>query len=323
LIWLLVFIAYSIDLIVGDPKSFPHPVVLIGKLISFLDERLRRPGASKEQKRFMGSITVFAVVAMSASITWIAVSLATIIHPLAGKTLSILFISATIATRGLMKSAREVAALLGTGNLDEARAKVSMIVGRDTANMKQHDIARATIETVAENLVDAVIAPIMFALIGGAPLAMAYRSINTLDSMLGYRNDKYKDFGWAAARLDDIANYIPARISVVIIAIAALLCRGNPVDVLRTALKFGGNHASPNSGWPEAAVAGAFDLRLGGTNYYGGIPRKTGFIGDGSGVLEEKHIENTVTLLFVASAATVVLAGAAYLVSKTLLCLLY
>jgi adenosylcobinamide-phosphate synthase len=317
--WQLVIAAYFLDLIIGDPRWMPHPVVMIGWLISKLDKGLRRENLTSAAKKTAGIITVFIVVGASIAATWALVAAASMLHTLAGIVLSVFLISTTIATKGLIDSARNVADAIASGSIDEARFGVSMIVGRDTEQMQRHDIARATIETVAENTVDAVIAPVIYALIGGAPLAMGYRAVNTLDSMIGYKNEKYADFGWAAARLDDVANYIPARISVVIIAIAAAIRRHNPKTTIKTAKNFGRNHASPNSGWPEAAVAGALNLRLGGTNYYGGIPRETGYIGAGDAPLNETQISNATQLLLVSSAITVTIGCAVYIGLNVLL----
>jgi adenosylcobinamide-phosphate synthase len=259
------------------------------------------------------------IVGASIAATWALIGIAGLLHPLAGAALSVFLISTTVATKGLIDSAKNVADAISSGNIDNAKRGVSMIVGRDTEQMQRHDIARAAIETVAENTVDAVIAPIFYALIGGAPLAMGYRAVNTLDSMIGYKNKKYADFGWAAARLDDVANYIPARISVVIIAVASMIRGQDPKATIETAKRFGRNHASPNSGWPEAAVAGALNLRLGGTNYYGGIPRETGYIGTGDAPLDEIQIANATKLLLVSSTVMVVAGSAAYMGLSALL----
>lgn len=308
--WPQVALAYVVDLAFGEPGWAPHPVVLIGRLIAYLDKQVFDENLGWAQKRYMGVVVVTFVVGISASVTWGIVYLATLLNGIAGFVVSILLISTTIATRGLMDSARDVAMSLAKNDLAEAREKVGRIVGRDTENMKRRDVVRATIESVAENSVDGVIAPIIYALIGGAPLAMAYKAVNTLDSMIGYKNERYIDFGWAAAKFDDMVNYIPARISVLILAIAALLVRKDALKAIRTAIRDGRNHASPNSGLPEATVAGAFGLKLGGTNYYDGVPRESGFIGDGKGAITEKNINEVIWLIFVASAVTLLLSRA-------------
>ncbi len=308
--WAQVTLAYVVDLAFGDPQKIPHPVVLIGRLISYLEKLAFNGNLGWLWKRSIGVVVVFFVVGISASVTWGIVYLAYLAHGKLGFIVSILLISTTIATKGLMDSAKDVAVSLRKRNLGEAREKVSQIVGRDTKNMKYKDIVRATIESVAENSVDGVIAPIIYALIGGAPLAMAYKAINTLDSMVGYKNERYKDFGWAAARLDDIANYIPARLSVLLLAVAALICRQDAVGAVKIAIKDGRKHASVNSGWPEAAVAGAVGVALGGTNYYTGIPRKSGPIGKGKEALTTRNIEDVIWIVFAASAITILMGQA-------------
>lgn len=310
MLWPQVALAYVVDLAFGEPGWVPHPVVLIGRLIAYFDKQVFDEGLKKAQKRLVGMAVVVFVVGISALVAWGIVYLATLLNSSAGFVVSILLISTTIATRGLMDSARDVAASLAKNDLAEARENVGRIVGRDTGNMKRRDVVRATIESVAENSVDGVMAPMMYALIGGAPLAMAYKAVNTLDSMIGYKNERYMDFGWAAARLDDVVNYIPARISVLVLAIAALLVRKDTVKAVKTAIRDGCNHASPNSGLPEAAVAGAYSLKLGGTNYYAGVPRESGFIGDGKGAMTEKNILEVTWLIFVASAITLLLSRA-------------
>jgi adenosylcobinamide-phosphate synthase len=181
-----------------------------------------------------------------------------------------------------------------------------MIVGRDTETLDEGEITRGTVETVAENIVDAILSPLFFALIGGAPLAMAYRAANTLDSMVGYKNDKYLDLGWASARFDDIANYIPARLSALFIAIASFLLRLPFRRPLRTAARYARLHPSPNSGFPESAVAGALGVQLGGLNYYKGVASDRARMGEPLQPLMAEHIRSTVRLMYASSALFVV-----------------
>lgn len=305
MLWSQVAIAYIIDLAFGDPKKLPHPVVLIGRLITYLDNLVLSKDLDRAKKKLAGAFVVILVVSLSAAATWGIIILSYMLDGRLGFVISVLLISTTVATRGLMDSAKDIAVSLDKGDLEEAKAKTAHIVGRDTRDMKRRDVVRATIESTSENAVDGVIAPLIYAMIGGAPLAMAYKAVNTLDSMIGYKNERYEDFGWAAAKLDDIANYIPARISVVILAMSAFLCRRDATNAVKIAIRDGRNHASLNSGYPEAAVAGAVGIRLGGTNYYAGVPRKSGFLGDGKGALTQKNINEVVWLVFVASAMTV------------------
>jgi len=319
MLWVQVAIAYVVDLAIGDPRMIPHPVVLIGRFIGYIENRVLARDLSAAQKRAVGALVVGLVVAVSAAITWAIVYLAYTIDHTLGFVVSIWLISTTIATRGLLDSAKAVARALDGGDLKAAKTRVGEIVGRDTKTMKRRDVVRATIESVSENAVDGVIAPLIFAMIGGAPLAMAYKAVNTLDSMLGYKDERYEDFGWAAARFDDVVNYIPARISVVILSFSALLVRRDAIKALKVAVRDGRKHASVNSGYPEAAVAGAMGVRLGGTNYYAGVARKTGFLGDAKGALTQKNINEVAWLVFVASAITVLLGRAAYYVAGLLI----
>ncbi|MBE0446616.1 MAG: cobalamin biosynthesis protein CobD [Actinobacteria bacterium] len=303
--WAQVAIAYVIDLAFGDPKAIPHPVVLMGRLITYLENLALSQYTDRTKKRLAGAAVVALVVGLSAIITWGIIQLASSINGNFGFVVSVWLISTTIATRGLLDSARDVVGSLEKGSLGEAKAKVAGIVGRDTERMKRRDVVRATIESVSENAVDGIIAPLMYAMIGGAPLAMAYKAVNTLDSMIGHKNERYEDFGWAAAKLDDLVNYVPARLSVLLLAIAAFICRHNAAKAIKVAIRDGRNHASVNSGFPEAAVAGAVGVKLGGKDYYAGVLRKSGFIGDGKGALTQKNINEVSWLVFVASAITV------------------
>jgi len=319
MLWAQVAIAYVLDLAIGDPKRIPHPVVLMGRLISYLEGKILSQDMDKTKKRLAGTAVVIIVVGISAAVTWGIIHLSYLLDRRLGFVVSIWLISTTVATRGLLDSGKKIADVLENGGLEEAKSKVAQIVGRDTANMKRRDVVRATIESVSENAVDGVIAPLIYAMLGGAPLAIAYKAVNTLDSMIGYKNEKYEDFGWAAAKLDDLVNYIPARLSVVILAIAAFLCRRDAMKAIKIAIRDGRNHASLNSGYPEAAIAGAVGVKLGGTNYYAGVPRKSGFLGDGKGALTQKNINEVVWVVFVASAITVLLGRAVIFVVELLI----
>jgi adenosylcobinamide-phosphate synthase len=203
--------------------------------------------------------------------------------------------STTFATNDLIKSCKAVIDALNTGNKENAREKLSMIVGRDTKQLDGKGILKATIETLSENASDGIIAPMFYFTLGGLPLAMTYKAVNTLDSMVGYKNERYRDFGWAAARLDDIANFIPARITGILIAFSSFILDSSLITChlsLKTMIRDGRKHLSPNSGIPEAAMAGALGVRLGGPSTYGGIlvekpyigEEKSGVRGQGSGV---------------------------------------
>jgi len=285
-----VFAAYLIDLAVGDPRWLPHPVVLIGKVIEKLEYLMRRIAKSPFSLQVAGLLTAVLITGGSWLLTFLLISWCFRINYWAGSLLSVWLISTTVAARGLAGAAGEIYILLREGDLTAARSKVAMIVGRDTGGMDPGSVTRATVETVAENIVDGVVAPLFYAFIGGAPLAMAYRAVNTLDSMLGYKNDRYIFFGMASARLDDLANYIPARITGLLLIAAAFLLKMSPKRALAAIMRDAPGHPSPNSGIPESAVAGALGIRLGGLNYYGGCASFRGHMGEGRGPPEPGHI---------------------------------
>lgn len=206
-----------------------------------------------------------------------------------------------LAVGDLREKAFEIRDLLAQNNIDEARNKVGMIVGRDTRDLNEKEIVRATIETVAENIVDGIIAPLLFFAIGGAPLMLVYKTINTLDSMVGYKNDRYKDFGFFSAKIDDIANYIPARLSFFIISFSGLFIGQNFLKGIKMGIKDGQKNPSPNSGISEAIVAGLLGIQLGGTNYYFGVKSIKPIIGVQRVLLNRKHITETVYIAYFSS----------------------
>ncbi len=297
--------AYVVDLLVGDPRQIPHPVVLIGKMIDTLEKILRKWAVPVVGLRVSGVVLTVVTVLATYITMWGIIAGTSKINHWFGMLTGIWFLSTTIAVRGLGSAAMEIYALLKTGDLAEARKKVGWIVGRDTQNLDEGEISRATVETVAENIVDGIIAPLFYGFIGGAPLAMAYKAVNTLDSMVGYRNDKYRELGWASARFDDICNYIPARLTGIFL-LMAFLFTGRPVKkAVRVIARDSSRHPSPNSGIPEAAVAGALGIRLGGVNYYGGIESFRAYMGDPDTCLEKKHIPETVKIMHITSLITV------------------
>ncbi|WP_298271531.1 adenosylcobinamide-phosphate synthase CbiB [Geobacter sp.] len=269
--------AVALDLLLGDPRWLPHPVVLIGRLISLLEKLLRRIVA---EERAAGVFLLVLTVGATFGIAWGLVRGAELLHPAAGVAVSALLGWTCLAARSLHGESRLVADALVRGDLPEARRFLSRIVGRDTADLDESEIWRGVVETVAENTSDGVIAPLLFLMIGGAPLALAYKAVNTLDSMVGYRNERYRRFGWASARFDDLANLVPARLTGVLICLAAPLVGLSGRNALRMMQRDGRNHSSPNSGIPEAAAAGALGVRLGGTNRYFGKPVEKPTIGD-------------------------------------------
>ncbi|GBF32746.1 adenosylcobinamide-phosphate synthase [Desulfocucumis palustris] len=293
--------AYIIDLLVGDPPRLPHPVVFIGRLISLADRvlrpRFKSPGAALCSGALMGA----AVVGVSFAATFLLLRLVYAIHPWLGAAAEIWLISTTLAARSLAGAAGDVLKPLREGNLSAARDMVGRIVGRDTDKMDPAGVTRAAVETVAENIVDGVVSPLFYALIGGAPLAMAYKAVNTLDSMVGYRDERYLYFGRFSARLDDLANYIPARLAGLLLVAAAWLSGRNPAGAIRAVFRDAGKHPSPNSGIPESAVAGALGVRLGGLNIYRGRESFRHHMGEPVQPLQPFHIRAAVDLMYLSS----------------------
>jgi adenosylcobinamide-phosphate synthase len=234
-------------------------------------------------------------------VSLLIVHLATAAHPLMGILVQAIMIFTCISARSLADAAQAVARALAQSGLAAGRRAVAMIVGREVDQLDETGVTRATVETVAENLVDGVISPIFFLVIGGAPLAMAYKMVNTLDSMIGYKNDRYLVFGRFAARMDDVANFIPARLSVVLIALAARLLGGQWRSALSVARRDGRAHASPNAGYPEAAFAGALGLWMGGPNTYHGRLVEKPVIGKGLGEARTTHIDQACRLMLTTS----------------------
>lgn len=213
--------------------------------------------------------------------------------------------------KGLKDAGMAVYVELQKGDLPAARKALGMIVGRDTTSLDAPEIVRGTVETVAENIVDAIISPLFYALIGGAPLAMAYRAVNTLDSMVGYKNDKYRDLGWASARLDDVANFIPARITALLLALCAGMLRLDWRSCLQMVKRDAHLHPSPNSGYPESAVAGALGIRLGGENVYHGVASFRAYMGDPVRTMEPNDIIQTSRMMMLCSSIFVGLCAVA------------
>lgn len=289
-----VLLAGALDLAIGDPRWMPHPVRLIGRAVSSVEQVLRRFCSGPRGERFAGVLLVLAIVPPVYLLTALIVNLLGGLSSsgagVVGTVLLVYLIGTTIAARELVLSVKRVVASIADGDLEAGRRQVGMIVGRDTKDLSEQGVLKAAIESLAENLSDGVVAPLFYLAIGGLPLALAYKAVNTLDSMVGYRNERYRYFGWAAARLDDLANYLPARIAGMLIVasvfLVALLQRpGSAAAESHAAavvmFRDGGNHPSPNSGVPEAAMAGALGVRLGGPSAYGGVLFEKPFIGDG------------------------------------------
>jgi adenosylcobinamide-phosphate synthase len=314
-ILLILLAAIFIDLILGDPRWIPHPVVMMGRFIRFFEKRLYPNfGTRSVNIRLRGMlltvITVISVFLLTVLITfgghWL--------HPWVGYSVSIWLISTTIAIKGLKDAALLVYIPLAQGDLQAARKYVGQIVGRDTDQLNESEITRATVETVAENTVDAVVSPLFYALLGGAPLAVLYRGANTLDSMVGYKNEKYLHFGWVSARWDDILNWLPARITgILLVVIGFILPNLKGREAWGAIQKFADQHPSPNSGIPESAVAGALGIQLGGTNVYEGSVSERARMGWPTRELNGKDILQSVYMLY----------GVSFIWAGGLLCAFY
>ncbi len=293
-----IFAAYLLDLLLGDPQWFPHPVRGMGWLIEKLEGMFR--GIIRNE-RAAGAILASVIIIFTWSIAFTITQAAYLFNYYLGTAVSIVIIYMALAVKDLGVESRAVFAALEEGDLDKARRSLSKIVGRDTSNLDEREVVRAAVETVAENTVDGIISPLFYAFLGGAPMAMAYKAVNTLDSMIGYKNTKYIKFGRAAAKIDDIANYIPARLAVIFLILASWICGYNPVKAWNVTIRDGMKNPSPNSGLPEAAVAGALGVRLGGLNYYNSIAVQKSYIGDDINPLNKEHIKEAVKIAYVTS----------------------
>jgi adenosylcobinamide-phosphate synthase len=275
----------------------PHPVVIIGKAISLLEKLIRKVMKKEESLKAAGLLFPIIIVGGSYLVVALLLYGASLIHEWLAIALEIWLISTTIAVKGLGDAGLEVYRHLKEKNLAKARHSLGMIVGRDTDNLDESEIARGAVETVAENIVDAIISPMFFALIGGGPLAMAYRAVNTLDSMVGYKNEKYLNLGWASARLDDVANYIPARVTALLLFLACWVSRLNFKNAWKMLIRDAKLHPSPNSGIPEAMIAGSLGIQLGGTNYYNGVVSHRAIMGDPTRKIEVDDIIKTIQMM--------------------------
>lgn len=297
---LSLYIGYIIDLIVGDPYSFPHPVKYIGKLIKVVENFVRKTAKTDRGLKIGGFFLWFVTVGTTFAVTYLIVKLArfnTIVYVAVNSIL----IYTTLATKCLKDEAKKIYEVLKTGDLQKSRIQLSYIVGRDTENLDEKEIIRATVETVAENTVDGLIAPLFYAFIGGAPLAMAYKAINTLDSTVGYKNEKYLHIGFASAKIDDIANYIPSRISVILFTIGNFFLGNDYKNCFKISIRDRKNHKSPNCAFSEGAVAGALGIQLGGTNVYFGETVYKPTIGDKTREIEVEDIARTNKILYATS----------------------
>lgn len=291
MIWTAVLCGFLLDCLFGDPEKVPHPVVWMGKAIARLEKWLRRrfpqtPGGERAGGIVLAVILPVGTLLISGGLFLLSLR----IHPLFGLALQILWCWQALAMRCLTKESRNVYRRLKTEGLEAGRKAVARIVGRDTSGLSEEGVVKAAVETVAENFCDGVLAPLFYMLLGGAPLALAYKAVNTMDSMVGYKNDRYLHFGRAAAKMDDIANYLPARIAALLWILASPLSGGDLKNAWRIWRRDKRNHASPNSAQTESACAGSLGIQLAGPASYFGKPVEKPYIGDAARPIKPEDI---------------------------------
>ncbi|NFS28263.1 cobalamin biosynthesis protein [Clostridium botulinum] len=289
-------IGFLLDLIIGDPENPIHPVRIIGNFASKLEKLTRK--LFKKCLKIGGLLTWLIVISITFLINFFILKIVSDFNKYLGIFLGGVVIYFCISAKGLVTEGYKVISLVRKDDIKAARKQLSFIVGRDTENLDKQDIIRAVIETIAENMSDGIIAPIFYAGLGGAPLAMAYKAVNTLDSMFGYKNDKYMEFGYFSAKLDDVFNYIPARITGVLIVLSAMILGYDYKRSFKIYKRDRYNHSSPNSAHPEAAMAGILGVQLGGENYYFGKLVKKQTIGESIKEIEVLDVDKTSKVLY-------------------------
>ena len=304
--------AFLLDLILGDPHHWPHPIRWIGNSISWVQQKIRAVCHSEPALYIGGAVLWVVIVGTTWLITWAVISGLSSINIWLGRLVELWLAYTILAGRCLSDAAMDVYRALDFGSLENSRRQLSYIVGRDTSQLNETQITRGVVETVAENTVDGVIAPLFYLFLGGVPLAMAYKAINTLDSMVGYKNEKYKAIGCVSARIDDLANLIPARISWLLLTMAAWCLKLDARRAFKIGWRDRYQHKSPNCGWPEATVAGALGVRLGGPNSYFGELVEKPWIGDPQREMNQQDIKLTIRLMFIASAIALILFSIVY-----------
>ena len=311
---ILVLAASVADFIFGDPYFIPHPIRYIGKWIKYLEDRIRSSTSNLKLGGFF--LLGGSVIGVTAVIS-IVLRLSGRISPLFSDLLSCYILYTSLASKCLDVEARKVYRELKDGNLEQARIKIGYLVGRETSELDTEEVTRATVETVAENTVDGVLAPLFYIGIGlflGIPaeLVYIYKTVNTLDSMVGYKNEKYGQLGYASAKCDDILNYIPARVGSALMSVAGLMLRYNFKNGIKTIVRDRRNHKSPNCGYPESAVAGLLNIQLGGTNVYFGESVYKPTIGDRIREIRPDDILKAIKIMYIAELLMLVSIAAIY-----------
>lgn len=294
----IIFTAYLLDLMFGDPLLSWHPIRIIGRLIDRLE---RIFNTNKLDRRLAGVILVVLVVGITTICIWASLKLALEIHPAFYFILSVLFIYFAISVKDLGLEAGKVHEALLKKDIQRARHDLSMIAGRDTDRLSETELVRATVETVAESTMDGIISPLFYAFLGGPVLTWAYKAINTLDSMVGYKNERFMDFGKASAKIDSLANLIPAKITSCLIFLSGWGYRKGWLNSSKWTVRYLLKGAGYNSEASEAAMAGVLGVQLGGLNYYNSVPIQKSLIGDNSYPLEIKHIKESIKIAYFSS----------------------
>lgn len=308
---LIIILGYIMDLVFGDPYWFPHPVRFIGKLISKTEKFIRKHAKSEESLKYWGILMWLVPVVTTAIVTALIVKIANF-NKYVEIFVSAFIIYTTLSTKCLKDEATKIYNVLETGDIKKSRVQLSYIVGRDTTNLSQSEIIRATVETVAENTVDGTISPMFYGFLFGPVGAMTYKAINTLDSMVGYKNDKYLNLGCVSAKLDDVANFIPARLTAIFMPLGAFLCGMNGANSFKIAIRDRKNHKSPNCAFAEGAAAGAIGVQLGGTNIYFGKEVYKPTIGDKKRELENYDIVRMNKLMYATTANALLILSALF-----------
>ena len=315
-----ILIGFLLDCILGDPRRLPHPICLIGNFINLMEKVLRRAFPKSERGELAGGAVLAAAVPAAAfGVSFMILRLCEAVNPVLKFAVETFFCYQIFAAKSLKDESMRVYRYVEAGDIENSRKYLSWIVGRDTKELSFEKIDKAVVETVAENTSDGVVAPLIFMAIGGAPLAFLYKGVNTLDSMVGYKNDRYLYFGRASAKLDDLLNFIPARLTGLAMCIGAFITGLDWRTAFRIYRRDRKNHSSPNSAHPESACAGALNIQLGGDAYYFGRLYRKKTIGDDIRPVNSGDIKLAIRLMYAASVTCLVLALAARILIFTVI----
>lgn len=309
----VLFLAFVLDLIVGDPYWMYHPVRAIGAWINLEEKLIRRFFKEESQLKAAGVALTLDTVLVTVLVTWGIIRLTYWIHPWLGFAWKVYVAYAALSLKSLRYEGLQVLKALKTG-LEAGRSRLRYIVGRDTQELSSQEVVKATVETVAENTTDGVIAPMFFLLLFGPIGAMAFKAVSTLDSMVGYKNEKYLNLGCFSAKSDDVLNFIPARLTGVLMVASAFVLGLDHKNSWKILKRDHGNHKSPNSAWSESAAAGALGIQLGGTHDYGGVSVEKPTIGEATRDAEEEDILNTIRMMFVSAGLFLIFVAFLYMI---------